>query len=109
MGSGSCARRGSLRLRLSSKNTERVVSSESVRLPVHVVSQGVTLQVCAFSVHSSELHLILVTLPEQENTCFTHTETVLSLKVYEHVYETVDISSSPEVRANATAKVKGKP
>lgn len=28
------------------------------------------------------------------------------LKVYEHVYETVDISSSPEVRANATAKVR---
>lgn len=27
------------------------------------------------------------------------------LQVYEHVYETVDISSSPEVRANATAKV----
>lgn len=26
-------------------------------------------------------------------------------EVYEHVYETVDISSSPEVRANATAKV----
>uniref|UniRef100_A0A8D2DMU7 Protein lin-7 homolog n=1 Tax=Sciurus vulgaris TaxID=55149 RepID=A0A8D2DMU7_SCIVU len=25
-------------------------------------------------------------------------------EVYEHVYETVDISSSPEVRANATAK-----
>ncbi|ETE73543.1 hypothetical protein E2320_021018 [Naja naja] len=25
-------------------------------------------------------------------------------RVYEHVYETVDISSSPEVRANATAK-----
>lgn len=25
--------------------------------------------------------------------------------MYEHVYETVDISSSPEVRANATAKV----
>lgn len=31
----------------------------------------------------------------------------LSLQVYEHVYETVDISSSPEVRANATAKVTG--
>ncbi|EDL27788.1 lin-7 homolog C (C. elegans), isoform CRA_b [Mus musculus] len=29
-------------------------------------------------------------------------------EVYEHVYETVDISSSPEVRANATAKVKGR-
>lgn len=28
-----------------------------------------------------------------------------ALQVYEHVYETVDISSSPEVRANATAKV----
>lgn len=28
------------------------------------------------------------------------------LQVYEHVYETVDINSSPEVRANATAKVK---
>lgn len=27
-------------------------------------------------------------------------------QVYEHVYETVDINSSPEVRANATAKVK---
>lgn len=27
------------------------------------------------------------------------------LQVYEHVYETVDINSSPEVRANATAKV----
>ncbi len=26
-------------------------------------------------------------------------------EVYEHVYETVDISGSPEVRANATAKV----
>lgn len=26
-------------------------------------------------------------------------------QVYEHVYETVDINSSPEVRANATAKV----
>uniref|UniRef100_A0A671QJS0 Lin-7 homolog C, crumbs cell polarity complex component n=1 Tax=Sinocyclocheilus anshuiensis TaxID=1608454 RepID=A0A671QJS0_9TELE len=26
-------------------------------------------------------------------------------EVYEHVYETVDINSSPEVRANATAKV----
>lgn len=25
-------------------------------------------------------------------------------EVYEHVYETVDISSSPEVRANATAR-----
>ena len=25
-------------------------------------------------------------------------------EVYEHIYETVDISSSPEVRANATAK-----
>uniref|UniRef100_A0A8U8AZF9 Lin-7 homolog C, crumbs cell polarity complex component n=1 Tax=Geospiza parvula TaxID=87175 RepID=A0A8U8AZF9_GEOPR len=59
---------GSLRLRLSSKNTERVVSSESVRWPLLVVSRGVTFE------------------------------------VYEHVYETVDISSSPEVRANATAK-----
>lgn len=29
----------------------------------------------------------------------------MSLQVYEHVYETVDINSSPEVRANATAKV----
>lgn len=29
----------------------------------------------------------------------------ISLQVYEHVYETVDINSSPEVRANATAKV----
>lgn len=28
-----------------------------------------------------------------------------SPQVYEHVYETVDINSSPEVRANATAKV----
>uniref|UniRef100_A0A8B9S5H4 Lin-7 homolog C, crumbs cell polarity complex component n=1 Tax=Apteryx owenii TaxID=8824 RepID=A0A8B9S5H4_APTOW len=28
----------------------------------------------------------------------------VTLAVYEHVYETVDISSSPEVRANATAK-----
>lgn len=28
------------------------------------------------------------------------------LQVYEHVYETVDINSSPEVRANATAKVQ---
>uniref|UniRef100_A0A672FSG4 Lin-7 homolog C (C. elegans) n=1 Tax=Salarias fasciatus TaxID=181472 RepID=A0A672FSG4_SALFA len=27
-------------------------------------------------------------------------------EVYEHVYETVDINSSPEVRANATAKVE---
>ncbi|OXB57484.1 hypothetical protein ASZ78_011825 [Callipepla squamata] len=27
-----------------------------------------------------------------------------TVMVYEHVYETVDISSSPEVRANATAK-----
>ena len=27
-------------------------------------------------------------------------------EVYEHVYETVDISGSPEIRANATAKVK---
>ena len=26
-------------------------------------------------------------------------------EVYEHVYETVDISGSPEIRANATAKV----
>ena len=26
-------------------------------------------------------------------------------EVYEHVYETVDLSGSPEVRANATAKV----
>lgn len=26
-------------------------------------------------------------------------------QVYEHVYETVDINSSPEVRASATAKV----
>lgn len=26
-------------------------------------------------------------------------------EVYEHVYETVDITGSPEVRANATAKV----
>lgn len=26
-------------------------------------------------------------------------------EVYEHVYETVDVSGSPEVRANATAKV----
>lgn len=30
----------------------------------------------------------------------------VSLQVYEHVYETVDINSSPEVRANATAKVR---
>lgn len=30
----------------------------------------------------------------------------LTLQVYEHVYETVDINSSPEVRANATAKVR---
>lgn len=29
----------------------------------------------------------------------------MSLQVYEHVYETVDINSTPEVRANATAKV----
>lgn len=29
----------------------------------------------------------------------------MSPQVYEHVYETVDINSSPEVRANATAKV----
>lgn len=29
-------------------------------------------------------------------------------QVYEHVYETVDINSSPEVRANATAKVNPK-
>ena len=27
-------------------------------------------------------------------------------EVYEHVYETVDISGSPEIRANATAKVR---
>ena len=27
-------------------------------------------------------------------------------EVYEHVYETVDISGPPEVRANATAKVR---
>ena len=27
-------------------------------------------------------------------------------EVYEHVYDTVDISGSPEIRANATAKVK---
>ncbi len=27
-------------------------------------------------------------------------------EVYEHVYETVDISGSPEVRASATAKVR---
>lgn len=26
-------------------------------------------------------------------------------EVYENIYETVDISGSPEVRANATAKV----
>lgn len=26
-------------------------------------------------------------------------------EVYEHVYETVDISGSPEIRASATAKV----
>lgn len=31
--------------------------------------------------------------------------TKMSPQVYEHVYETVDINSSPEVRANATAKV----
>ncbi len=30
----------------------------------------------------------------------------MSPQVYEHVYETVDINSSPEVRANATAKVE---
>lgn len=30
---------------------------------------------------------------------------LVSFQVYEHVYETVDINSSPEVRANATAKV----
>ena len=29
-------------------------------------------------------------------------------EVYEHVYETVDITGSPEVRANATAKVSYK-
>ena len=29
----------------------------------------------------------------------------LFLKVYEHVYETVDIQGNPEVRAQATAKV----
>ena len=29
----------------------------------------------------------------------------LSFKVYEHVYETVDIQGNPEVRAQATAKV----
>lgn len=34
------------------------------------------------------------------NNCLT-----MSFQVYEHVYETVDINSSPEVRANATAKV----
>lgn len=28
-------------------------------------------------------------------------------EVYEHVYETVDISGSPEIRASATAKVCG--
>lgn len=27
-------------------------------------------------------------------------------EVYEHVYDTVDIAGSPEIRANATAKVK---
>lgn len=27
-------------------------------------------------------------------------------EVYEHVYETVDISGSPEIRASATAKVR---
>uniref|UniRef100_A0AAY5EH79 Lin-7 homolog C (C. elegans) n=1 Tax=Electrophorus electricus TaxID=8005 RepID=A0AAY5EH79_ELEEL len=32
---------------------------------------------------------------------------VFAKRVYEHVYETVDINSSPEVRANATAKVNG--
>lgn len=32
--------------------------------------------------------------------------TTVTLQVYEHVYETVDINSSPEVRANATAKVR---
>lgn len=40
--------------------------------------------------------------------CFWHvmkSATTVSLQVYEHVYETVDINSSPEVRANATAKV----
>lgn len=40
--------------------------------------------------------------------CFWHVMKycpTLSLQVYEHVYETVDINSSPEVRANATAKV----
>lgn len=47
-------------------------------------------------------------LPKQENNSFHHAEVVLSFKVYEHVYETVDISSSPEVRANATAKVNAK-
>lgn len=26
-------------------------------------------------------------------------------EVYEHVYETVDVEGSPEIRANATAKV----
>lgn len=61
-----------------------------------------------FNLHIFELHLIFVILAKQKNICFTHTETVLPLKVYEHVYETVDISSSPEVRANATAKVKAK-
>ena len=36
---------------------------------------------------------------------FFHFVVFFSLQVYEHVYETVDINSSPEVRANATAKV----
>ena len=30
-------------------------------------------------------------------------------EVYEHVYETVDIQGDPEIRANATAKVRSIP
>ena len=30
---------------------------------------------------------------------------LLHLKVYEHVYETVDVEGNAEIRANATAKV----
>ncbi len=85
----------------------------SLQYNPHIYTVNHVRTVTSIIIGPSFLFVCFFTAPEfQNNAKLASLQKVLQSdffnavrEVYEHVYETVDLSGSPEVRANATAKV----